>query len=183
MRRPGRSGPTGRDAIKAMAERLEALTDVLHETLSAGRAGAEGRDGRDEDRGAGTVDAGTVRAIADVQVRVDGLANHGAEAREATGEQEAAWRPGEASPRTPDHEIADDGINWRLTADLPGIAADQLALTLLDGEIRIETSGQRLYALSVTLPVNHDPASLSHELALGVLQVTLARRTDEERRE
>lgn len=180
MRRPGRTGPKGRDAIEEMAERLEALTDVLRETLSAAPAGTEGSKDRQKDRDAAPLDADTVRAMADIEMRIGGLVTSSVQARDADEGQGGARRSGGVTPRIPDHEVEDDGTIWQLTVDLPGIAPDECSLSLVGGEIRIETSGQRSYALGVKVPHGHDPSSLSHHHALGVLQVTLARHVDRE---
>lgn len=104
-------------------------------------------------------------------------------------------RPRRARPtRGPAFDVFDDGEQFRLVADLPGVSVDDLEVEATEDGLTVrgarkvevpegfsvhrrERGGLRL-ARSFTFPTKVDPDEVSATLEQGVLTITLAKRAD-----
>jgi HSP20 family molecular chaperone IbpA len=69
-------------------------------------------------------------------------------------------------------EVVDDGRVWRLTADLPGVARDDLELSLEDGLLVISAKARaRCYADRIAVPPGTTLAALRISLQNGILEI------------
>lgn len=63
-----------------------------------------------------------------------------------------------------------------VTAELPGVTADQVHVRVDLGRLLVETDGDRRYFSSVDLPTDADRDTLKYTFTNGVLDVVIARR-------
>lgn len=63
-----------------------------------------------------------------------------------------------------------------VTAELPGVAADQVRVRVDEGRLVVEAEGDRRYFSSVDLPSDADRDTLKYTFTNGVLDVVIARR-------
>ena len=63
-----------------------------------------------------------------------------------------------------------------LTAEMPGITADDIRVGLDRGQLTIQGERDRRYYSSVDLPADVDPDTLKHTFKNGVLDIVIARR-------
>lgn len=169
---------TGRAALDEIDARLtdlfgelgSALVDMIHR-LDAGSDGELWREQMFE------TEKGPVRAQAGIRLRVGGLdagQRRDKRVNESTAGREAVHPapPGKAAVRPVAAEIVDDSIVWRLTADLPGAARENLELSVEDATLVIaaEARGRR-YAERVSLPPGTSLSSLVVRLQNGILEI------------
>lgn len=188
----GPKDPKGREALTDIEAALEGLLGRLGGTLSemigkldAGEAG--------EVRRSATFDTGRgpVRAETGVRIRVGGLTTDGAKSapapvnrpdgrngtvRAAAGRGAAEAGPvarAEAEPREAVFETYTADDRWSASADLPGVALDDVSLRVEDGQLRLETTGPRRYHGAVDLPPRSDGDAMETVLRNGILEVSL----------
>ncbi|MEM9455201.1 MAG: Hsp20/alpha crystallin family protein [Myxococcota bacterium] len=104
----------------------------------------------------------------------------------------------ERAARGPAFDVFDDGEQYRLVADLPGLSADDLEVEATEDGLAVrgtrrvevpegfavrrrEREGLRL-AQSFTFPTKVDPDQVAATLDQGVLTITLAKRADQKPR-
>ncbi|MBB5751377.1 archaeal heat shock protein Hsp20 [Prosthecomicrobium pneumaticum] len=75
--------------------------------------------------------------------------------------------------REPLVDLFDEADGVIVTAEIPGVAEDEIALSIEDGKLSITTSGRHRYAKTIALPAGVDPASLERSHRNGILQVKL----------
>lgn len=75
--------------------------------------------------------------------------------------------------REPLVDVFDEGEEIVVTAELPGVAEEELTLTVAASVLSLETTGTRRYAKEVALPVPVDASSLRRSFRNGILQVQL----------
>ncbi len=63
-----------------------------------------------------------------------------------------------------------------LTAEMSGVAADDVRVGLEDGKLTIQAEGDRRYYSLIDLPADVDPDTLKHTFKNGVLDIVIARR-------
>ena len=81
--------------------------------------------------------------------------------------------PGAAPPARPlDIEILQDAETWRLTADIPGVAEDEIRLTREGGALVIETTGARRYKGRADLPDGVALDDIGLSLRNGILELS-----------
>ncbi|MGF1469969.1 MAG: Hsp20/alpha crystallin family protein [Sandaracinaceae bacterium] len=170
-RRSGRQdGPTGREAVDQIEARLTDLFGPV--TGSLGAAIAALRTVAEEAEKAGgtsvTVDTGDgpARARASLSVRVGGIAS------DETAESE---HPTDAvqTPRSTEFETYEDGNEWVLVADLPGVREADLNLSVEGRRLIVEAGGRRTYRFAVAAPRPVAPADVRRGLGNGVLELRL----------
>ncbi|MGL5114992.1 MAG: Hsp20/alpha crystallin family protein, partial [Beijerinckiaceae bacterium] len=69
----------------------------------------------------------------------------------------------------------EDDTSILVTAEMPGVAAADIKVSMVDGALLIEATGERRYRATQPLPADIDPASLAFALRNGILEVRLAR--------
>lgn len=86
---------------------------------------------------------------------------------------EAFHGASQASPA----RVAQDDKAWTVTLDLPGIARDDLSITIEGAIVRIETKAEapRQYKAAYELPQEIDVEATSAKLENGVLTLALAK--------
>lgn len=75
--------------------------------------------------------------------------------------------------REPLVDVFDEGEEIVVTAELPGVAEDELVLTATASALSLETTGTRRYAKEIALPVPTEASSLKRSFRNGILQVQL----------
>jgi HSP20 family protein len=75
-------------------------------------------------------------------------------------------------------DVKQDDKAWTVTLDVPGVAREDLAITIEGAVVRIETSGQakRQYKAAYELPEEIDAEATSAKLENGVLTLALAKK-------
>jgi HSP20 family molecular chaperone IbpA len=77
--------------------------------------------------------------------------------------------------REPMVDCFDEGDTLVITAELPGVAAGDVIVTLDGDALLIETTGARRYRTRQLLPIAVDPASLTHALRNGILEARITK--------
>ena len=149
------------DAIGDMVSRLE-----------EGNSGAVTRDHVIE------TDKGPMRAHAGIRVQMGGLG-----AARSTGDtvQAKPVNPSRPKPaRTPaatakplEYDVFEDQNAWIFTADLPGVARDDLSLAAAGTHLDVTTSGTRLFEARVDLGKPFDLEGIDTQLHNGVLTLNI----------
>lgn len=75
--------------------------------------------------------------------------------------------------REPLVDVFDEVGEVIVTAEIPGVAESEISLSLEGNRLSLATTGRHLYAKTITLPGNIDPASLERSHRNGILQVKL----------
>jgi len=167
---------TGRAAIEEIDRRLGGLLGPLAEGLAKVVDAAEKAQSRQSDATVQT-SRGPVSVRSGLTVRVGGLAG-GADAAPA-GRDPAkpthAAQPAPAPAPEPPHDVFETATEWSLTADLPGAAEADLAWTLEDRRLAVETTGARRWRLSAPTPDWLRADMLEPRLSNGVLEMRAVR--------
>lgn len=176
-------GPKGADAAAEIRARLGGLANDLGDAVGAmADLVRTARDKAEAEGGTVTVESpdGSVKASAGFSVRVAGAPLGGASTPSATSgapadtERTSRGASPDVEPaREPMVDIYDEDEAWVLTAELPGVTADQLSLTTTDEELVLETIGARRFRYAAALPAGVDAARASHALRNGILEVRL----------
>jgi len=74
-------------------------------------------------------------------------------------------------------KVEEDEKAWTLTLDLPGVAKDELSITIEGSIVRIETTkeAKRPFKAAYELPQNIDATASTAKLEHGVLTLTLVK--------
>jgi HSP20 family molecular chaperone IbpA len=78
---------------------------------------------------------------------------------------------------TPGFKVEQDDKAWTVTLDLPGVAREELAISIEGAIVRIETKAEakRQFKAAYELPQEIDVANTGAKLENGVLSLTLAK--------
>jgi len=79
------------------------------------------------------------------------------------------------SPSHPDIEIAPAGAGWVVTARLPGVAADEVAVDVDGVELTIHAAGTDGFRYCVSIPTDVDIDAIDSTMDHGLLTVLLPR--------
>ncbi len=156
---------------------LGELGSALSEMIDRLDQGTTGEIRRDREF---TTERGPVRAQAGIRIRLAGTEvplKRNAAAPAAT--PDAAAPPPRAAtapaPRPIQAEVVDDGRVWRLTAELPGAAREDLDLAVEEGHLLITARTRtRSFADRVALPASTGIADLRVSLQNGILEIEAA---------
>lgn len=156
-----------------LIDALGAAISEISERLDKGETG-EVRRSFEVDTG-----KGPIRAEAGVRVR---FADQGPRAEPTGGVRAHAPHrsatTGQAQPRSSppsrpiDVEILEDAGTWRLTADIPGVEKDEVALAISEGELVIETTGRRRFEGRAAVPDGITLDDIGLSLRNGILELT-----------
>jgi HSP20 family protein len=181
-RRGPLDGLTGLEALAEIGKRLGQLPDAVRDAVQAGRS-AGGQGGGAGTRGHEfTIDtpAGPVKGMASMGFRTGTLAGSG-QRRAASG---ASARPRSRSvapdvqgAREPLIDCFDEADEIVITAEIPGVRADELDFKVEDATLTIRTTGARRYHAVVDLPAAVVAASLAPELRNGILSIRIRKAT------
>lgn len=75
--------------------------------------------------------------------------------------------------REPLVDVFDEADEVIVTAEIPGVAENEISLSLEGHHLALATTGRHRYAKEIALPGNIDPASLERSHRNGILQVKL----------
>ncbi|MFD2030703.1 Hsp20/alpha crystallin family protein [Ancylobacter dichloromethanicus] len=75
--------------------------------------------------------------------------------------------------REPLVDVFDEADEIIVTAEIPGVAENEISLALDGNRLSLSTTGRHLYAKTITLPGPVDPASLERSHRNGILQAKL----------
>ncbi len=156
-------------AIREIESKLLGLAEGLKQAFAAAEEVARQGGGARE----ATIETprGPIVVSSMARVRVGGLAaNLGTAARAAAGPPEAEAKPEAREPLVDVYEEAEALV---ITAELPGVAESDIALDFGEGELVIETSGDRRYRAALALPEGLDLARLEQRLANGILEIRI----------
>jgi HSP20 family molecular chaperone IbpA len=165
--------PGDEDADAGLGEFLGALRSALSDVigqLGQGEAGEVHRDIQLQ------TDRGPLRAQAGIRVRLGGasmMRHANAGGRDAV---RPAPAPQTAAPEVPARPIAADVVNdgkvWLLTADLPGVAREDLSIAVEEGMLIISASGRgRRYVDRIAVPAGTGADDLRISLQNGILEI------------
>jgi HSP20 family protein len=85
------------------------------------------------------------------------------------------------TPAGPGPRVAQDDKAWTVTIDVPGIAREDVGVSIEGSVVRIETTkeAKRQYKAAYELPQDIDVAASGAKLENGVLTLTLAKQVPE----
>lgn len=123
---------------------------------------------------------GPVRAEASFRMRFAESANEGRQRKTRSVTEPvdvpsatATKRSGNSPKGRPlDFEVVEDGGTWTLSADIPGVERSDLRLSEADGNLVIETIGNRRYRAVCPLPKGVGVATLHVILRNGILELS-----------
>ena len=161
-------GPTGFDALNEIGRRLFDLFGSVDDTL---------RNGGKERSHQFTIRAGrrTLSGVAGYSVR-------GVTPRERSerpeGRERASEKPELEAAREPLVDVFDEPSEVLVTAELPGVGAEEVTATVERDRLRIETTGRQRFRKHVALPCNLDGVTPVIRLSNGILEIRLQKPTE-----
>ncbi len=165
---------TGLAALSEIGRRLGDLGDKVRDTLKDGGSG--------EMRSAGARTESFSGGVAQSSFRIRTLSGGaaGGPSRRGGGMAARAERAKATAPdldgaREPLVDCFDEGDAFVVTAELPGVQADEITLMIDEGAFAIETTGARRYRARQPLPTDAQAGSLSQEFRNGILVVRIAK--------
>ncbi len=178
-----RPGP----GIEGLESNLEALLGSFGKALTAAVSRLDEGKGSSDD-GFDTT-TGPVRATGRMRVRMGGLdsapaakgprpVNRARTAAPAT----AADPPQTDLPKTARplaYDLFEDDSAWILTADMPGVSADQVALSLEGGTLMLATTGPRRFEARIPQPCACPLDQVERRLVNGILTLTFPKEGSE----
>lgn len=174
------TGSKGRGAGKDLREeidlRLDGLLGELGRTLGDMIERLDGGSGEVRRSRSFETGRGPVRAEAGIRIRAGGLGLPPGRPQPAARERQAGTAPSTAQPPVPcpiDAAVEEEAGLWTLTADLPGVGAQDLSLSERDGHLHIAaTARHRSYEGSFALPPGVTLADIEVSLRNGILNLT-----------
>jgi HSP20 family molecular chaperone IbpA len=179
---------TGIDALSEITRRLGGLGSQIKDAVEqAQQAAAEnakhtGQGEAGEHHFSINTPNGPVSGVSQMSFRVGSLSDRMKPAAGRNGPSAAARaeRPRKAGPeidgaREPMVDCFDEGATLLVTAELPGVGANDISVTLEANALLIETRGVRKYRARTVLPSPVDAATLVHELRNGILEARLSK--------
>ncbi|MGL4243554.1 MAG: Hsp20/alpha crystallin family protein [Beijerinckiaceae bacterium] len=169
---------TGLAALSEIGRRLGDLGAQVKDAVNASQTGGAAGERQFTIE---TAD-GPVRGVTQSSFRVRTLADAaGRSAPRRSGGM--AGRAERTRPQAPDVDGArepmvdcfDEGDAVLVTAELPGVLAGEISLSVEAGVLTIETTGARRYRARQPLPAPVDAGSLSHEFRNGILEARIAK--------
>jgi HSP20 family molecular chaperone IbpA len=180
---------TGLAALAEISRRLGGLGDQIKGAVDmAQKMGAGAGDGSmshvAEKRFSIPTPNGPAEGVTQMSFRVGSLSDRMSGARGGRNTPPSAAsraeRPRKPSPdvdgaREPMVDCFEETDAVLVTAEMPGVAAAEIKVSVVDGALLIETTGERRYRAAQALPADVDPASLVFALRNGILEARLAR--------
>jgi HSP20 family molecular chaperone IbpA len=183
MDRKGRpDGLTGFEALTELGNRLSALADGVRTAFAdAGKPDngdnhAQGQNS--EDQFSIQTPAGPIKGVASYGLRVGSIPPRGPAGTSGAGLQAEVRKrkaPDVEGAREPLVDMFDESHDVIVTAELPGVRSEDIRVTLTDGELLIETMGNRRYRSILTVPVSVSTSRPVHALRNGILEIRLAK--------
>lgn len=174
--------------LRGVFDRLAEAAEALGQAGEAAWQGARQESGRQDGpgpRGHGgslpfTLGGRPGRAVFGYTVRM-GLDGLRAEPfGDLPAEADDAAQPRAAAGRAPIVDVFEEGAEFRILAELPGVAAEDVTCTLSDAAshatLHITTTGEARYAKAIDLPGPVVAGSLVQSCRNGILEVRLRRR-------
>lgn len=181
-RRP--NGPTGREAFSEITTRLGSLMNEVKTAFEQGQTG-QGQNAGDNTREF-TIDtpAGPLKGMA--SFRVGSLADRAgaSSSRDASQHEVKRGSPARSAARPaaemedarePMVDLFDEAGEILIVAELPGVKAEEVTVTVDDGAVTIVAAGARRFRAVRMLPCAVDEASLTRAMRNGILEVRLTK--------
>jgi HSP20 family molecular chaperone IbpA len=179
---------TGLAALSEISRRLGGIggqvKDAIIEAQMKAASGQTG-DSTDERRFTVNTAKGPVEGVSQMSFRVGSLSDRapmgrGSRSPSSGGMAARAEHARKAAPdldgaREPMVDCFDEGDTLVITAELPGIAAGDVNVTLDGDTLLIQTNGARRYRTRQLLPAAVDPVSLSYALRNGILEARITK--------
>jgi HSP20 family molecular chaperone IbpA len=173
-------GLTGLEALAEIGRRLGELPAAVTDAVKAAQAasGGQGSDAEGNVQHAFTINTpnGPLKGMATVGLR-RGTLSGTAPRREGSGAtarpRGRATAPDVKGAREPLIDCFDEGEDICVTAEMPGVRADELDFSIEAAALTIRSTGERRYHAMVDLPAPVVAASLAPELRNGILSVRL----------
>lgn len=121
----------------------EVLGEAVQKLTEAGEAAAERFQETETSKG-------PIRSHAGVRIRMGGLEARSAGPKPVNPDRPKSEAPVRARPLVA--ELIEDGATWVVTAEMPGVAAEEVRLAMEGRVLSISSTGARAYAGDVTLP-------------------------------
>nr|WP_157872521.1 Hsp20/alpha crystallin family protein [Bradyrhizobium sp. ORS 278] len=148
----------------------------LAETLKEKLQGAgEGTDGAGQHEFEINTPGGPLKGVMGYSVRSGILGQRPSRARPPNSEFNPGRKTGSDvdTAREPLAEVHSEDDQIVYTIELPGVAEDQIQVTIAGQELVVETSGPKRYRAAFPLEQAVDPESRQTSLRNGILQVSL----------
>lgn len=170
---------TGREALDEITTRLGDLFGAVKDAFGAAERGGDASSGTSSGAKDFTVDTpkGPVSARAEWRFRSGSVddaiaARNGGDAAPVSPINRPAAEAAAPQVRDCFVETFDERDVWILTAELPGVAADEIRLRI-DGAVAFETVGARRYAHTAEISPSIAAGPPQLRLANGILEIRL----------
>jgi HSP20 family protein len=173
MKRRPDGGISGLESLEEMGKRLSNLADTLKDKLHG--AGTESDDGSGHSKFEIPTPGGPLTGVIGYTIRSGNLGQRSA----SPGGPRSEFNPGRKSSsdvdtaREPLAEIHSEDDQIVLTIELPGVAEDEIQVSIEGQEVLVEATGAKRYRGSFRLDDAVDAASKKTSLRNGILQISL----------
>jgi HSP20 family molecular chaperone IbpA len=178
---------SGLEALTEIGRRLSGLGAQVKDAVQDAQANASTQQSgtNSEKRFTINTPSGPVEGVSQMSFRVGSLSDRMSSAKSgsSTGSSGMATRaeratkpaPNVDGSREPLVDCFDEGATLVVTAELPGVSADQVTVSIEGDTLLIEANGNRLYRARQALSTEVDKTTLSYELRNGILEARVAK--------
>jgi HSP20 family molecular chaperone IbpA len=178
---------TGLEALTEIGRRLSGLGAQVKDAVQDAHANVAGQQGDTSSEKRFTINTphGPVEGVSQMSFRVGSLTDRmpsqrGQSSASASGIAARAERTAKPAPnvdgtREPLVDCFDEGATLVVTAELPGVSADHITVSIDGDSLVIEAKGSRLYRTRQVLSAAVDPKTLTYELRNGILEARVAK--------
>jgi len=179
------NGPTGMEALNSISEGLGQVFEGLKEALEKAENGEAGTFEKTSSFGK---EGSPLSGMAGIRTKV-GIAGQTKSSHEShdnddvvarskvkTGKSKPADNKPSSMNRTPLVDVIEEEGRFLVIAELPGIAENEIDTQIKDEMLIINTTGERRFSHSVSLPSHIDPSAVSSKLRNGILEITILKK-------
>ena len=178
---------TGLEALTEIGRRLSGLGAQVKDAVQDAQANTSGQPGavNGEKRFTINTPGGPVEGVSQMSFRVGSLTDRMPSSRGQTqtspsgaaarAERTAKPAPNVDGTREPLVDCFDEGTALVVTAELPGVSADRVMVSIDGDSLLIEAQGSRPYRTRQVLSAAVDPSTLTYELRNGILEARIAK--------
>jgi HSP20 family molecular chaperone IbpA len=183
---------SGLEALTEIGRRLSGLGAQVKDAVQDAQENAGKQQGETSSEKRFTIKTpgGPVEGVTQMSFRVGSLTDrmpsqrgqqspaHGSGAA-ARAERTAKPAPNLDGTREPLVDCFDEGTTLVVTAELPGVSADHITVSIDGDSLVIEARGSRLYRTRQVLSAAVDPTTLTYDLRNGILEARVAKAVGE----
>jgi HSP20 family protein len=175
MKRRSEDVLSGFKSLEEMGRRLGDLAETLKERLQGTDGESEGSSG--ERSFEIPTPAGPLKGVVGYTIRSGSLGQRPARPGHAGSEFNPGRKPGADvdTAREPLAEIHTEDDQIVVTIELPGVAEDEIEVSIDGQDLHVEATGSKRYRASFRLEAAVDAASRQTSLRNGILQISLRR--------